>query len=245
MPRQDGRLPDQLRPLAFVPNFQSHPLGSVLAACGGTRVVCAVSLEEKVPSWMKAQGVTGGWITAEYQMIPSATGTRGEREAVKGRLSGRTSEIQRLVGRALRAVVDLRKLPPVTLHVDCDVIDADGGTRCASITGACAALEIALRRLERRGLITEWPMKSRVAAVSVGILDGEVLADLCYVEDSAADVDMNIVMTDSMRFVEIQGTGEEATFGDEELSKLLSFGRNSMKALFAEQERVVRAALNE
>ena len=231
MPRQDGRLPDQLRPLAFVPNFQSHPLGSVLAACGGTRVVCAVSLEDKVPSWMKVQGVPGGWITAEYQMIPSATGTRGEREAVKGRLSGRTSEIQRLVGRALRAVVDLRKLPPVTLHVDCDVIDA--------------ALEIALRRLERRGLITEWPMKSRVAAVSVGILDGEVLADLCYVEDSAADVDMNIVMTDSMRFVEIQGTGEEATFGDEELSKLLSFGRNSMKALFAEQERVVRAALDE
>ena len=242
MSREDGRQTNELRPLAFVPDFQMHPLGSVLAVCGRTRVVCAVSLEEKVPSWMKAQNVSGGWITAEYQMLPSATNTRNEREAVKGKLSGRSSEIQRLIGRALRAVVDLDKLPGITLHIDCDVIDADGGTRCASITGACAALEIAAKRLMKAGVITEWPIKARVAAVSVGIVNGEAMLDLAYTEDSAAEVDMNVIMTDQGRFVEIQGTGEEATFGDDDLAKLLSLAKGGLKDLFAEQTRVVEMA---
>ncbi|MGN0893088.1 MAG: ribonuclease PH [Oligosphaeraceae bacterium] len=240
MPREDGRRHDQLRPLAFLPNFQKHPLGSVLAVCGNTRVACAVSLEEKVPSWMKAQGVPGGWITAEYQMLPSATATRGEREATRGKVSGRTAEIQRLVGRSLRAVVDLEKLPPVTLHVDCDVIDADGGTRCASITGAAAALELACRRLEAQGVLQEWPLRARVAAVSVGIVGGEPLLDLCYREDSAAEVDMNVVMTDQGRFVELQGTGEEYTFDETQLQQMLALAREGLKGLFQEQERILR-----
>ncbi len=242
MSREDGRQANQMRPLAFIPDFQLHPLGSVLAVCGRTRVICAVSLEEKVPSWMKAQNVPGGWVTAEYQMLPSATNTRNEREAVKGKLSGRSSEIQRLIGRSLRAVVDLQKLPGITLHVDCDVIDADGGTRCASITGACAALEIAAQRLVERGIIPEWPLKARVAAVSVGLVNGEPLLDLCYTEDSAAEVDMNVIMTDQGRFVEIQGTGEEATFSDEELSKLLGLAKGGLKELFAEQTRITGRA---
>ncbi|MBO4619166.1 MAG: ribonuclease PH, partial [Victivallales bacterium] len=195
MPRLDGRQNNELRPLAFVPDYQLHPLGSVLAVCGRTRVVCAVSVEDAVPSWMKAQNVSGGWITAEYQMLPSATNTRSTREVTKGKLSGRSAEIQRLIGRSLRAVVDLEKLPGLTLHVDCDVIDADGGTRCASITGACAALERAAAKLVADGTLAENPIKARVAAVSVGIVNGEPLLDLCYEEDSAAEVDMNVVMT--------------------------------------------------
>ncbi len=242
MPRADGRQPDALRPLAFLPNFQCHPLGSVLAVCGKTRVACAVSLEEKVPSWMKAQGVPGGWITAEYQMLPSATGTRGERESTRGKVSGRTAEIQRLVGRSLRAVVDLEKLPPVTLHVDCDVLDADGGTRCASITGAYAALELACLRLQARGILPQWPLRTRVAAVSVGIVSGTPLLDLCYQEDSAAEVDMNVVMTEQGRFVELQGTGEEATFDQDQLQAMLSLAQGGLRQLFQEQERILREA---
>lgn len=242
MSREDGRRPDEIRPLAFQSDFQLHPLGSVLAVCGRTRVICAVSLEEKVPSWMKAQNVSGGWITAEYQMLPSATNTRGEREVTKGKLSGRSAEIQRLIGRSLRAVVDLEKLPGITLHVDCDVIDADGGTRCASITGACAALEIAAKKLVDQGVIPEWPLKARVAAISVGIVNGEPLLDLCYTEDSAAEVDMNVIMTDQGRFVEIQGTGEEATFSDDDLAKLLALAKSGLKQLFAEQTRITGRA---
>lgn len=242
MTRQDGRSPDQLRPVTLVPDFQRHPLGSVLAVCGNTRVICAVSLEEKVPSWMKAQNVPGGWITAEYQMLPSATGTRGDRESTKGKISGRTAEIQRLVGRSLRAVVDLEKLPGITLHVDCDVIDADGGTRCASITGACAALELACRRLRKQGRLAEWPVKARVAAVSAGLVEDQPLLDLCYAEDSAAQVDMNVVMTDKGRFVEIQGTGEEATFDQDQLDQLLALARGGLQVLFQEQERLQQSA---
>ena len=238
MSRLDGRKPNELRPLAFVPDFQMHPLGSVLAVCGNTRVVCAVSVENAVPSWMKAQGVPGGWITAEYQMLPSATNTRTPREVTKGKLSGRSAEIQRLIGRSLRAVVDLEKLPGITLHVDCDVLDADGGTRCASITGACAALERAAARLVANGTLAENPIKARVAAVSVGIVKGEPLLDLCYEEDSAAEVDMNVVMTSTGRFVELQGTGEEATFDDDQLASLLALARQGLAGLFAEQERI-------
>ncbi len=238
MSRLDGRQFNELRPLAFVPDFQIHPLGSVLAVCGRTRVVCAVSVENAVPPWMKAQGVPGGWITAEYQMLPSATNTRSTREVTKGKLSGRSAEIQRLIGRSLRAVVDLEKLPGLTLHVDCDVLDADGGTRCASITGACAALERAAAKLLADGTIAENPIKARVAAVSVGIVHGEPMLDLCYEEDSAAEVDMNVVMTSTGRFVELQGTGEEATFDDAQLASLLALAKHGLAGLFAEQQRI-------
>ena len=188
---------------------------------------------------MKAQGVPGGWITAEYQMLPSATNTRGEREVMKGKLSGRSAEIQRLVGRALRAVVDLEKLPGITLHIDCDVIDADGGTRCASITGASLALQMAAKRLLANGTLTEDPIRERVAAVSVGLLQGNVLLDLCYTEDHDAEVDMNVVMTSGGRFVEIQGSGEEATFSDEELSAMLASARQGLRQIFARQEEML------
>jgi ribonuclease PH len=187
---------------------------------------------------MKAQDIPGGWITAEYQMLPSATNTRSTREVTKGKLSGRSAEIQRLIGRSLRAVVDLQKLPGITLHVDCDVIDADGGTRCASITGACAALERAAAKLMSDGTLSESPIKARVAAVSVGIVNGEPMLDLCYEEDSAAEVDMNVVMTSTGRFVEIQGTGEEATFDDAQLASLLALARQGLAGLFAEQQRI-------
>ncbi len=242
MSRIDGRENHQLRRLDFIADYQRHPMGSVLAVCGNTRVICAVSVEHAVPAWMKAQGVSGGWITAEYQMLPSATGTRGTREVAKGHVSGRSAEIQRLIGRSLRAVVDLEKIPGLTLHVDCDVIDADGGTRCASITGACAALERAAGKLVKDGVIAESPIKTRVAAVSVGIVGGVPMLDLCYEEDAAAAVDMNVVMTSDGRFVELQGTGEEATFSESELSELLALARTGLKALFEEQQRIAHAA---
>lgn len=239
MTRCDERLFDQLRNWSFIPDFQRHPLASVLAVSGNTRVICAVSLEKAVPKWMSAQNVPGGWITAEYQMIPSATGTRGEREVTKGKLSGRSAEIQRLVGRSLRAVVDLSKLPGLTLHVDCDVIDADGGTRCASISGASLALQIAAERLVAQGILEENPIVARVAAVSVGMLNGEVMLDLCYEEDSAADVDMNVIMTDTGRFVELQGSGEEATFSDEDLAKMLKAAKKGLGEIFQIQAQAL------
>ena len=237
--RKDGRRVDQLRDWSFVPDFQRHPLASVLAVSRNTRVICSVSLEESVPRWMKEQGVPGGWITAEYQMLPSATGTRGERESTRGKVSGRTAEIQRLVGRSLRAVVDLSKLPGITLHVDCDVIDADGGTRCASISGASLALQLAAARLVEQGKLPENPIIARVAAVSVGIVDGRPMLDLCYEEDSAAEVDMNVVMTDTGRFVELQGSGEEATFDDKDLAELLAKARKGLKQIFALQAKTL------
>lgn len=204
-------------------------------------MICAVSLEQGVPRWMKEQNVPGGWITAEYQMLPSATSQRGEREVTKGKLSGRSAEIQRLIGRSLRAVVDLSKLPGLTFHIDCDVIDADGGTRCASISGASLAIEIAAGRLLANGTLTENPVISRVAAVSVGLLDGESLLDLCYKEDSAADVDMNVVMTDGGRFVELQGSGEEATFDEAQLSDLLGKAKKGLREIFDIQARVLNS----
>ncbi len=240
MNRLDHRKEDELRPWSFVADFQRNPLASVLACSGNTRVICAVSLERKVPGWMTAQNVPGGWITAEYQMLPSATTTRGEREVMKGKLSGRSAEIQRLVGRSLRAVVDLEKLPGLTLHVDCDVIDADGGTRCASISGASLALEIAAKRLVADGTLPENPIKSRVAAVSVGLLQDVPLLDLCYEEDHDAEVDMNVVMTDTGRFVELQGSGEEATFSDEQLASLLGYAKKGLREIFALQEAVLK-----
>ena len=241
MERIDKRRNTDLRPVSFQCGFQSHPAGSVLVTFGKTRVICAVSVEEAVPRWMKEQGKPGGWITAEYQMLPSSTETRTEREAVRGKLSGRSSEIQRLIGRSLRAAVDLEKLPGMTFHVDCDVIDADGGTRCASITGASVALELAAKKLMAEGKLPEWPLLNRVAAVSVGLLQGEGLLDLCYVEDSAADVDMNVIMTDAGRFVELQGSGEEATFGDDDLTTLLGLAKKGLKEIFALQEEAIKS----
>ena len=240
MTRIDNRENVQLRKWSFTPNFQRHPLASVLSVSGNTRVICAVSLEKSVPRWMKEQEVPGGWITAEYQMLPSSTGTRSERESTRGKISGRSAEIQRLVGRSLRAVVDLSKLPGLTLHIDCDVIDADGGTRCASISGASLALQIAAKKLLEDGVITENPIVARVAAVSVGLLNGEVLLGLCYTEDSAADVDMNIVMTDKGRFVEIQGSGEEATFSEKQMGEMIKAAKHGLKEIFDLQEKALK-----
>ncbi len=232
MERKDKRMNFQLRPLSLIPAFQVHPAGSVLIGFGRTRVLCSVSVENSVPRWRKEQELTGGWITAEYQMLPGATQQRTEREVMRGKLSGRSAEIQRLIGRALRAVVDLEKLPGITLHVDCDVIDADGGTRCAAISGASLALELAAGRLLQQGILKESPIRERIAAVSVGLLQQEVLLDLCYEEDSAAEVDLNVVMTRSGRFVELQGSGEEATFSEQQLHEMLSVAKTGLHTIF-------------
>ncbi|MFA6929136.1 MAG: ribonuclease PH [Lentisphaeria bacterium] len=243
MERKDKRLNSQLRPLSLIRGFQIHPAGSVLFGIGQTRVLCSVSVEKSVPRWKKEQGLSGGWITAEYQMLPGATFERTDREVMKGKLSGRSAEIQRLIGRSLRAVVDLEKLPGITLHVDCDVIDADGGTRCAAISGASLALELAAGKLLQDGVLEEWPIRERVAAVSVGLLNQEVLLDLCYEEDSAAEVDFNVVMTRSGRFVELQGSGEEATFSEQQLQELLTLAKTGLQKVFTAGENALHQEL--
>lgn len=232
--RSDGRAWDELRPISFELDVQRAPTGSVLVSCGHTRVLCAASVVDSVPRWMSAEGKPGGWITAEYQMLPGATQPRGSRE--RSQPSGRTSEIQRLVGRSLRSVVDLAKLPSKTIYLDCDVLDADGGTRCASICGSAVALELALTRLMERGELPEWPLRSRVAAVSVGILDGQELLDLCYTEDSAAAVDMNVVMTSAGEFVELQGTAEETPFSRDQLNRLLALAEKGLREILDLQQ---------
>ena len=235
MERFDGRRADELRKWSITPNFLSHPAGSTLISCGGTRVVCAVSSESRVPPWMKSQGKVGGWITCEYGMLPASTGDRMKREAASGKQGGRTVEIQRLIGRSLRMCADLEKLGENTLYVDCDVIDADGGTRCGGISGAAAALAIACRKLYPE--VT--PFKQLVAAVSVGIVDGVPVLDLCYEEDSRAEVDMNVVMAESGEFIEIQGTAEEQPFSDEELAKMLSYAKKGLAEIFEMQRKVL------
>jgi len=239
MKRSDGRLPDQLRKVKITPDFLSHPIGSVLAEMGGTKVICSVSFEQGIPGWMRAQGVSGGWLTSEYGMIPPSTHDRTQREAAKGKQGGRTMEIQRLIGRSFRSVIDLQLLGQNTVYIDCDVIDADGGTRCASITGASVALQIAFRRLVERKILQRFPMKENVAAVSVGLFKGECLLDLCYVEDSSADVDMNVIMTESGKFIEIQGTAEEEPFEKEQLDKMLSVAKSGLDRLFEAQRKIV------
>jgi len=239
MTRIDGRAPDELRKIIIQPNYLAHPLASVLITCGGTKVVCAVSVEAKVPPWMKAQKVPGGWVTCEYGMLPASTNERMKREASAGKQGGRTMEIQRLVGRSLRAVVDLNELGANTASIDCDVIDADGGTRTASITGAAVALGLACR--------TEWghknfagsPLRENVAAISVGIVGGVPMLDLCYEEDSNADVDMNVVMTESGKLVEIQGTAEGAPFSRKQLNELIDLAEHGLKQIFKIQKKVV------
>lgn len=212
----------------------------MLVEAGKTRVICAISVEEAVPRWMREQKVSGGWLTAEYSMLPYSTEDRKPRDIAKGRLDGRSQEIQRLIGRSLRAVVDLEKLGARTLWVDCDVLQADGGTRTAAITGACVALDLAVRKLRKAKLLAENPIQERIAAVSVGIVGGHALLDLCYAEDKEASVDMNVVMTASGRFIEVQGAGEEATFSQEELMAMLALARKGLADLFAAQ----RAALD-
>ena len=238
--RPDGRKPDELRPLEFVLDFAQAARGSVLVRMGNTHVLCGVSIEESVPRWMRAQKVGGGWLTAEYSMLPYATKDRTSRESTLGKVGGRTQEIQRLIGRALRAVVDLKKLGPRTVWVDCDVVQADGGTRTAAITGAFVALRIALNRLMKDGVLGEDPINEAVAAVSVGMVGGKPVLDLCYAEDVGAEVDMNVVMTASGKFVEVQGTAEDQPFSKTEMQEMLSLAEKGMAELLALQQ----AALN-
>ena len=233
--RHDGRQADQLRPLSFTADIAPHATGSVLVACGVTRVICAATIEPKVPGWMRQQGVKGGWLTAEYSMLPYSTLDRKPRDISKGRLDGRTVEIQRLIGRSLRAVLDLQKLGENTLWIDCDVLQADGGTRTASITGAYLAARLAVQKLLDAGKLTENPLLDSVAAVSVGVFNQQELLDLNYVEDKDAEVDFNIVMTGQGRFVEVQGTGEEATFSQEQLDSLLTLARKGISEISAQQ----------
>jgi len=236
MERSFGRAADGLRPVTFESGIAPHAAGSVLVAFGNTKVVCAATIDEAVPRWMQVQKVSGGWLTAEYSMLPYSTLDRKQRDISRGKLDGRTTEIQRLIGRSLRAVVDLEKMGPRTLWIDCDVLQADGGTRTAAITGACVAVELAFQKLIREGKIKETPLKERVAAGSVGVGGGEVLLDLDYLEDKDASVDMNLVMTQSGEFVEVQGSGEEATFGEEALFEMLRVGRVGIESLLALQE---------
>jgi len=219
MPRLNDRPAGQLRPVRFTRGYTQHAEGSVLVEMGATRVLCTASVEEKVPPFLKGKG--GGWVTAEYGMLPRATHTRGTREAASGRQSGRTHEIQRLIGRSLRAVTDLPALGERQVTIDCDVLQADGGTRCASITGAMVALADAVSGLRAKGLVERDPLRDFVAAVSVGIVGGEALLDLDYAEDSACDTDMNVVMTGAGRFVEVQGTAEGAPFTRSQMTELI------------------------
>ena len=227
--RADGRSPEQLRPISFEANFAPHATGSVLVRYGSTQVICAATIEPGVPTWMKQQGVKGGWLTAEYSMLPYSTHERKGRDINKGRLDGRTVEIQRLIGRSLRAAIDLDKLGQNTLWLDCDVLQADGGTRTAAITGAYVAARLAVQKLMDAGKLKESPLIDSVAAVSVGIFGGAGLLDLCYVEDKDAQVDFNVVMTGKGQFVEVQGTGEESTFSHERLNELLAMAQKGLK----------------
>jgi len=238
--RSDNRSPDQLRPVKITPEFITTAEGSVLIEVGNTRVICTASIEETVPQFMRNTGK--GWISSEYSMLPRSTLTRTPREVSKGRQSGRTHEIQRLIGRSLRAVADLGKLGERTIWIDCDVIQADGGTRTASITGAFVALSLALQKLVQAGTLPAVPLKDSVAAVSIGIVDGEILLDLCYEEDSRADVDMNFVMTGTGKMVEVQATAEHQVFDDAQLSKMLSLAKNGVHELNARQQEVLNTA---
>ncbi|RME39526.1 MAG: ribonuclease PH [Deltaproteobacteria bacterium] len=235
--RPDGRAADQLRPVTFERNFTRYAEGSVLVSFGHTRVLCNASVEEKVPPFMKGEG--RGWVTAEYAMLPRATHTRSPRESVKGKLGGRTMEIQRLIGRSLRAVMDLERLGERTIQIDCDVLQADGGTRTAAITGAYVALVDALRKLQREGLLLDDPLRDSVAAVSVGIVDGTALLDLCYDEDCRAEVDMNFVITGSGRFVEVQGTAESEPFTSEQLLTLQQLALKGCRKLDLAQKEAL------
>lgn len=238
--RADGRAAGQLRPLRFQNHIAPYAAGSTLIEWGNTRVICGVTIEESVPRWMKEQNVVGGWITAEYSMLPYSTLQRKPRDISKGKLDGRSSEIQRLIGRSMRAALDLEKLGQRTVCVDCDVLQADGGTRTAAITGAFVALSLAVKKLQAEGKLAVNPILHAIAAVSAGIVEDRVLLDLCYTEDVSAAVDMNLVLNSAGEFVELQGTGEEATFSDTQLAELLSLGRRGIRELLAAQQQAIQ-----
>ena len=236
--RSDNRTPEQMRPVDIIPDFISTAEGSVLIEVGNTRVICTATVEESVPGFIRGQGK--GWITSEYAMLPRSTLTRTPRESTKGRPSGRTQEIQRLIGRSLRAITDLTRLGERTLFVDCDVIQADGGTRTASITGAFTAVGLALQKLIEAGTLTSAPIRDFVAATSVGIVDGEILLDLCYEEDSRAEVDMNFVLTGAGKIVEIQATAEQHPFDDQQLKKMMDIARKGLESLVSKQRAILK-----
>lgn len=234
--RPDGRQAGQLRPVRFQNNIAPHAAGSTLIEWGNTRVICAVTVEETVPKWMRDQNVPGGWITAEYSMLPYSTIERKPREISRGKIEGRTQEIQRLIGRAMRAAVDLQKLGSRTLWVDCDVLQADGGTRTAAITGSYVALALAVRNLLAAGKLAENPLLHPVAAISVGLVYDRILLDLCYTEDVEASVDFVLVMNAASELIEVQATGEQATFTEANLAELIALGKTGIQQLFAAQK---------
>ena len=236
--RPSQRQPDQLRTVRITRQYTKHAEGAVLIECGDTKVICTASIVEKVPGFLK--GKNQGWLTAEYGMLPRSTNTRIDREAARGKQSGRTQEIQRLIGRSLRAVVDLAKLGERTIHIDCDVIQADGGTRTASITGAYIAVHDAITYLISKGLLTESPLRDSIAAISVGIYQGTPVLDLDYLEDSDCDTDMNVVMTGQGGFVEIQGTAEGAPFSHSEMASLMALAEKGIRELVAAQQAALK-----
>jgi ribonuclease PH len=240
--RVDGRLLEQLRPTRLTPDYLVHAEGSVLIEAGLTKVICTASVEDRVPPFRRGTGK--GWVTAEYAMLPRATNTRSQRESTRGKVGGRTQEIQRLIGRSLRTVTRLEALGERTITLDCDVIQADGGTRTASITGAFVALVLALQKMRERDQIRTMPVQDYVAATSVGVVGGEAMLDLAYAEDSKADVDMNIVKTGSGEYIELQGTAEAVPFGREGLNRLLDLGDTGIRQLIALQREFVGHILN-
>ena len=243
--RADGRQPAQLRPITFEADIAPHATGSVLVSFGRTRVICAATVEPGVPTWMKQQKISGGWLTAEYSMLPYSTHERKARDISRGKIDGRTVEIQRLIGRSLRAVLNLEKLGANTLWVDCDVLQADGGTRTAAITGAWLAARLAVQRLIDDKRLAENPLADSVAAISAGIFKGQALLDLNYIEDKDAEVDANIVMTGRGQFVEVQSSGEETTFSGDQLQSLLALSQKGLKELAALQSAfLARQLLN-
>ena len=233
--RPSNRAPDEMRKVSFERGVARYAEGSCLVKFGNTHVLCAASLEDKPPPWLRGQGK--GWVTAEYAMLPRATSTRTRRESSTGKVSGRTQEIQRLIGRSLRAVVDLPKLGERQITVDCDVLQADGGTRTASITGACVAMALALQQMKQFGLLKTMPMRDYVVATSVGLVGDQVMIDLCYDEDSRADVDMNVVMTGSGKFIELQATAEHSAFDDSQLASLIALARGGLGDLLKAQQQ--------
>jgi ribonuclease PH len=234
MTRSNGRAPDELRPVTIEPGFVKTATGSALISCGGTRVICTASVQESVPRWLVGKG--RGWMTAEYGMLPASTGERKQRDVAKGRPDGRTVEIQRLIGRSLRGIADLEALGERTIYVDCDVLEADGGTRCASITGGYVALALAARKLQQDGLLTKSPLTGTIAAVSCGIVEGVPLLDLDYPEDSTAEVDANVVMTGEGGLVEVQATAERTPLSRTHLDELLALAQTGIEGLRAAQE---------
>jgi ribonuclease PH len=236
--RSNGRAPDELRPVTIEPGFVRTATGSALISCGGTRVICTASVQESVPRWLAGKG--RGWLTAEYGMLPASTGERKQRDVAKGRPDGRTVEIQRLIGRSLRGVADLDALGERTVYVDCDVLEADGGTRCAAITGGYVALALAVKRLQQEGLLVRSPLTGSIAAVSCGIVDGVPLLDLDYPEDSSAEVDANVVMTGEGGLVEVQATAERTPLSRTHLDELLALAQTGIDGLRAAQEAALR-----